>query len=51
MADLAICTLKECIHASECYRFNAKENKDGQQTYLADPKKDCEEKDYRLFRK
>jgi hypothetical protein len=51
LADLAICKLKECIHSPECYRFNAKVNKDGHQTYLADPKTDCEEKEYRLFKK
>ena len=50
MADIAICTLKECIRSSECYRFNAKVDKD-RQAYLADPKKDCEEQDYRLFKK
>ena len=51
MADITICKIKECIRSSECYRFNAKEKKEGHQSYLADPKKDCAEKNFRLFEK
>lgn len=49
MPDIATCTLKECIRSSECYRFNEKVKK--LQTYLAEPKKDCVEQNYKLFYK
>jgi len=50
MPDITTCTLKECIRSSECFRFNVGTDIKVGQTYLAEPKKDCVEQDYKLFR-
>ena len=50
MPEITICTLK-CIRSSECYRFKAEADIQKGQTYLAEPKKDCVEQDYKLFYK
>jgi hypothetical protein len=48
MPDITMCENKECNLSSECYRFSAIPSYHIQ-TYLADPKKDCEDKAHQLF--
>lgn len=50
MANLTMCSNKECPLSSTCYRFHAKPNVYSQ-SYLLEPKKDCEEKNFELFEK
>lgn len=50
MADIMMCTNEECKQAPTCYRFNAEAN-EHRQSYMADPKKDCEEQEYEYYSK
>lgn len=43
-----MCSNKECKLSETCYRFTATANKYAQ-SYLGDPKKDCEEVDYEYY--
>lgn len=48
MADITMCTNKECKLNETCYRFTAKAN-EYYQSYMCDPKQDCEERDYDMY--
>lgn len=50
MADITMCTNEKCTLSKTCYRFNAAENP-YRQSYLAEPKKDCEDRKYEYYLK
>lgn len=43
-----MCTNEDCKKQNECYRFQAKVN-EYRNSYISDPKQDCENNDYILF--
>lgn len=51
MPDITMCENKECKLSVTCFRFTAPRNTETPQAYFANPKKDCEEKNYRFFTK
>jgi hypothetical protein len=48
MADVTMCKNEDCKMKNNCYRYIATPDKHSQ-SYLFDPKTDCENKNYELF--
>lgn len=48
MSDITMCSNKDCELKEGCFRFTAIPNK-YRQSYLANPKDECENKSHELF--
>lgn len=48
MADIAMCSNLQCSLSPTCFRFNAISRGRGQ-SFLTEPKKDCENENYKLY--
>ena len=48
MADISMCTNKECEFAATCYRLNAAVDP-YRQSYLVDPKRECENNKFKYY--
>lgn len=48
MADITMCNNEKCKKAKSCYRFMANANP-YLQSYLIEPKNNCESRDYEMY--